>query len=48
MTLYLDTETTGLAPPRDDLVEVAIVDDNGQRVLDELCRPAEAWMRTVP
>jgi DNA polymerase III epsilon subunit-like protein len=46
MTLYLDTETTGLTPPRDDLVEVAVVDDNGRRVLDELCRPAEPWMRS--
>lgn len=43
--LYLDTETTGLHPTEDDLVEVALVDDEGNRILDELCRPAESWMR---
>jgi DNA polymerase III epsilon subunit-like protein len=32
MTLYLDTETTGLRPPEDDLVEVALVDDHGRRL----------------
>jgi len=29
--LYLDTETTGLRPPHDDLVEVALVDADGRR-----------------
>jgi DNA polymerase III epsilon subunit-like protein len=46
MTLYLDTETTGLAPPKDDLVQVALIDDAGERLLDELCRPAPEWMHT--
>ena len=45
MTLYLDTETPGLSPPHDDLVEVALIDDEGERLIDALCRPAERWMR---
>jgi hypothetical protein len=43
--LYLDTETTGLWRPHDDLVEVALVNDDGRRLVDELCRPAEPWMQ---
>jgi DNA polymerase III epsilon subunit-like protein len=45
MTLYLDTETTGLRPPHDDLVEVALIDVRGERLIDEVCRPADRWMR---
>lgn len=45
MTLYLDTETTGLQPPNDDLVEVAVVDDDSCRIIDEVCRPRDEWMR---
>ncbi|MFC4352281.1 exonuclease domain-containing protein [Fodinicurvata halophila] len=44
MTLYLDTETTGLKYPNDDLVEVALIDEDGQRLLDTLCRPSEHCM----
>lgn len=40
MTVYLDTETTGLSPARGDtIVEVAIVDSNGQVLLDTLVDP---------
>jgi DNA polymerase III epsilon subunit-like protein len=35
----LDIETTGLHPPRDALVEIAIVDDAGRTVLNTLVNP---------
>jgi DNA polymerase III epsilon subunit-like protein len=38
-TLFLDTETTGLHPPRDKLIEVALVDENGHPVIDTLVNP---------
>jgi len=38
-TFFLDTETTGLHPPDDKLVEVAIVADDGETVLDTLVNP---------
>jgi DNA polymerase-3 subunit epsilon len=38
-TLYLDTETTGLHPPDDRIVEIAIVDDDGAALLDTLVNP---------
>ena len=38
-TLFLDTETTGLTPPNDKLVEIAIVDDGGDTILDTLINP---------
>lgn len=43
--LYLDTETTGLAPTTNDLLEVAVVDDSGAVLLDTLVRPRrrQAW-----
>jgi DNA polymerase III epsilon subunit-like protein len=40
-TLFLDTETTGLNPPRDKLVEIAVVDENGDVVLDSLVNPLQ-------
>jgi DNA polymerase-3 subunit epsilon len=36
--LYLDTETTGLKP-YDQIVEIAIIDDDGLTVLDTLVQP---------
>ena len=45
-TLYLDTETTGLNPPYADLVEIAVIDDSGRRLVDELCRPRDSLMRS--
>jgi DNA polymerase III epsilon subunit-like protein len=40
MTLFLDTETTGLRPSRGDrIVEVAIVDDRGKVLLNSLVDP---------
>lgn len=40
MTLYLDTETTGLSPRNGDaIVEIAIVDDTGRSVIDTLVDP---------
>lgn len=39
-TVYLDTETTGLSPSDSELVEIAIVDDDGHTLLDTLLRPA--------
>ena len=43
--LYLDTETTGLAPTTNDLLEVAVVDESGAVLLDTLVRPRrrQAW-----
>ena len=38
-TFFLDTETTGLHPPHDKLVEVAIVNEAGDIVLDTLVNP---------
>lgn len=38
-TLFLDTETTGLHPPKDKVVEVAIADDAGAVLLDTLVNP---------
>jgi DNA polymerase-3 subunit epsilon len=45
MTLYLDTETTGLSPARGDaIVEVAIVDGSGRVLIDTLVNPG----RSIP
>ncbi|TDX21849.1 DNA polymerase III epsilon subunit-like protein [Modicisalibacter xianhensis] len=38
-TVYLDTETTGLDPSRDELLEIAIVNDPGIALVDTLIRP---------
>lgn len=43
MTLYLDTETTGLSPRTGDtIVEVAIVDSEGRTVIDTLVNPGQS------
>ena len=48
-TVYLDTETTGLrgiyAGGRDEIVEVAILDDQGKSVINQLVRPTrqKSW-----
>ncbi|MEA3642265.1 MAG: 3'-5' exonuclease [Lamprobacter sp.] len=38
-TLYLDLETTGLDPNRDEILEIGLLDANGQILLDSLVRP---------
>ena len=38
-TVYLDTETIGLDPGRDELLEIAIVDDQGKTLINTLIRP---------
>lgn len=38
-TFFLDTETTGLHPPQDKLVEVAIINEAGDVLLDALVNP---------
>ena len=45
MTIYLDTETTGLSPPRDEILEIGILDDQGRVLVDNLVRPVNhrAW-----
>jgi DNA polymerase III subunit epsilon len=48
-TVYLDLETTGLDPARDEILEVGILADSGEVLLDTLVRPErhrewpEAW-----
>ena len=37
--IFLDTETTGLHPPEDKIVEIAIVDGKGKILLDTLVNP---------
>jgi DNA polymerase III epsilon subunit family exonuclease len=37
--VFLDTETTGLYPPRDKIVEIAIIDGNGEILLNTLVNP---------
>ena len=39
MTVYLDTETTGLSPPGDEILEIGILDDQGRALIDSLVRP---------
>jgi DNA polymerase III subunit epsilon len=39
-TVYLDTETTGLNPRRDEIVEIALLDEHGEPLLDTLVRPS--------
>ncbi len=45
MTIYLDTETTGLSPPRDEILEIGILDDQGRTLVDSLVWPVnhKAW-----
>jgi DNA polymerase III epsilon subunit-like protein len=38
-TYFLDTETTGLHPPEDAIVELAIVDEAGRPVVNTLLNP---------
>jgi DNA polymerase-3 subunit epsilon len=38
-TVYLDLETTGLLPSEDEIVEIGILDEQGQPLLDTLVRP---------
>lgn len=40
-TIFLDTETTGLNPPRDKLVEIAACDEDGRTVLNTLVNPGQ-------
>lgn len=37
--MYLDTETTGLTPPRDRIVELAIIDESENILLNTLVNP---------
>jgi len=44
-TVYLDLETTGLDDISDEIVEIAIIDDQGKVLLDTLVKPVrhESW-----
>lgn len=42
VTVFLDTETTGLNPPRDKIVELAIVDQSDTILFDTLINPDRA------
>jgi DNA polymerase III subunit epsilon len=46
-TVFLDTETTGLYPPRDKIVEIAIIDGNGETLLNTLVNPERDIPRVV-
>ena len=37
--VFLDTETTGLNPPQDKIVEIAIIDSNGNELINTLVNP---------
>lgn len=39
MTIYLDTETTGLAAGRDEVLQIGIVDDSGAVLMNTLIKP---------
>lgn len=41
-TVFLDLETTGLNPKQDRIVEVAIIDENGNVLVDSLINPKVA------
>jgi DNA polymerase-3 subunit epsilon len=44
-TTFLDLETTGLDPIRDEILEIGILDDDGEILLDSLVRPTrhQTW-----
>jgi len=44
LTVFLDTETTGLNPPRDKIVELAIVDQSDTVLINTLINP----VRSIP
>lgn len=44
MTIYFDTETTGLSLPKDEILEIGILDDQGRALVDSLVRPVNHSM----
>lgn len=40
--VVLDTETTGLDPDTDEILQVAIISGSGAVLINELCRPEKA------
>jgi DNA polymerase-3 subunit epsilon len=44
-TVFLDLETTGLDPRTDEIVEIGVLDEDGQVLLDTLVRPVrhQSW-----
>ncbi len=45
MIIFLDTETTGLIPELDEILEIAIINQDGETLLDTLVKPTmnQAW-----
>jgi DNA polymerase-3 subunit epsilon len=45
--IYLDTETTGLNPPFDKIVEIAIIDNDGNVLMDTFVNPGRMIPRAA-
>ena len=45
--IFLDTETTGLNPPKDGLEKIAIADISGTVLLNTRLTVAESWLAFI-
>lgn len=42
MRIYLDAKTTGLDPEKDEIIQIAIGDENGKELMASYVRPSRA------